>query len=189
MKSSAHILIADSDENITKITTELLQSEGYHCTTVRDGVEALRALEANKYDLLIAEIAMPGTDELELVRAAQRLAPGMPVIIYTGHPSLRSAIASTQLSVTSYLIKPVPFSVLLFHVRMSIATYHDFIKNPTSAAGLHDCQNERERIDLLENAIEEIIQTLQSTRSAFKSQKLAALRVKLQRLLDRGQPE
>jgi DNA-binding NtrC family response regulator len=129
MKSSAHILIADGDENTTKITTELLQREGYHCTVVRDGLEAYRALEANKYDLLIAEIAMPGNEGLELVRAAQRLAPGWPVIIYTGHPSLRSAIASRQLSVLSYLIKPVQFSVLLFHVRVSIATYPDFIRN------------------------------------------------------------
>jgi len=96
------------------------------------------------------------------------------VIICTGHPSLRSAIAGIQLSVMAYLIKPVEFSVLLHHVNVSIAAYHDFKQRSYS---------EMKQADRLKSAIEETIETLQSTRNSFKSRRLAALRRKLEHLL------
>jgi len=170
----SRILIADPDKAYLSITTDLLQREGYQCTSVRDGIEAYRALEANEYHLLITEINISGNEELELVRATYRYAPEMPVIICTGHPSLRSAIAAIQLSVMAYLIKPVEFSVLLHHINVSIADYHDFKQRSYS---------EMKQADRLKSAIEETIETLQSTRNSFKSKKLAALRRKLERLL------
>jgi DNA-binding NtrC family response regulator len=179
MNSPFHILIADSDENILSTTTGLLQEAGYQCFPVRDGFEAFRALEADEYDLLITEIGIPGNEDLELVWSAYRYAQGMPVIICTGHPSLHSAITSIQLAVAAYLIKPVEFNVLLRYVKEGIASYHDF--------KLHGSEDTREQIDQLTNAIEETIRVLQDTRSAFKSQQLAALRVKLQQLLASGQ--
>ena len=187
MNISGRILLADSDEKILFTTANLLQREGYQCTPARDGFEAFRALEANEYDLLITEIMMPGNEDLELVWCADRCAPEMPIIICTGHASLRSAITSIQLSVAAYLIKPVPSDVLLHHVKASIASDRGINRITASSEGLHDCRDELAQIDLLSSAIKETIEVLQSTRGAFKSQQLAALRVKLQQLLASGQ--
>jgi DNA-binding NtrC family response regulator len=181
MNPIGRILIADSDENILLAIANLLENEGYECTLALDGPEALQVLEDNVYDLLIAELRLPGNEELELVETLHQYAQGMPVIIYTGHPSLRSAIASIRLSVAAYLIKPVEFSVLLHHVRVSIANYHD--------SKSYRARNEMKQIDQLTSAIEETIQVLQSTRSSFKSKKLAAIRRKLKGLLECEEPE
>jgi DNA-binding NtrC family response regulator len=105
----------------------------------------------------------------------------MPVIIHTRRPSLHSAVASIQLRVTAYLVKPVPFDVLRHHVKTSIGNYHD--------RKLHESEDKIKQIELLTNTIEETIQVLQSTRSSFKSKKLAALRRKLERIMAGKQQE
>jgi DNA-binding NtrC family response regulator len=179
MDSSGRILIADNDESVLITTTDLLRKAGYPCTPARDGLEALQALEANEYDLLIAEIQMPGNEELELVRAARFFAPNMPVIIFTAYPSLPSAIASIQLRVTAYLVKPVEFSTLVQHVKTNIAGYHAFKRKETFV----------ERTMVFTWAIEETIQVLADTRNSFKSRRLSGLRRKLERLLASGRTE
>jgi DNA-binding NtrC family response regulator len=181
MNFSSRILVADSDENFLLSTVDLLQREGYQCTPARDGSAAFRALEANEYDLLITEIDIPGNEHLELVWSVNRYEPGMPIIICTGHPSLRSAVTSIHLSVTAYLIKPVEFNVLLHLVKSCISDYHNF--------KLHGSDDEMKEVDRLRSAIQETIGVLQSTRSSFKSKKLANLRRKLERLLATGLPE
>jgi DNA-binding NtrC family response regulator len=132
---------------------------------------------------------MPGNEDLELLWSAHGYAPEMPVIIYTGQPSLHSAITSIQLSVTAYLIKPVPFVVLLQHVKTSIGRQQRLRSLSTSGERLHYGQDELAQIDLLTGAIQETIEVLQTTRSAFKSKKLAALRRKLERLIAGAHPE
>jgi DNA-binding NtrC family response regulator len=173
VQKSSHILITESDEVVLTTTTNLLRREGYLCTPTRDGLEAIRALQMNRYDLLITEICMPGMEDLDIVRAAHRYAQDMPVIIYTMHPSLRSAIAAIQLRVSAYLIKPVDFSLLLERVRASIANYQTIKQKEMMLA----------RTMMFICAIEETIRVLESTRNAFKSRQLAILRRKLERLL------
>jgi len=173
---SGHLLIADNDENVLISTTELLRKAGYSCTPARDGLEALQALKTIEYDLLIAETQIPGNEELELAQAARFIAPNMPVMIFTAYPSLPSAVASIQLRVTAYLIKPVEPSTLLQHVKTSIADHRVFKRKEILA----------ERSMVFTWAIEETIQILADTRSAFKSRRLSGLRRKLERLLSSG---
>jgi DNA-binding NtrC family response regulator len=187
MGSFGRILIADSDESALLTTNDLLQKAGYQCTLVREGIEAFRALEADQYDLLITEIRMPGNEELELIQGASRYRDGVPVIIYTQYPSLRTAIASIQLPVTAYLIKPVEPSFLIHQVKMGIASAPDLKRRATSGEGLDGCRDEVDRIDQLTSAIREAIQVLKSTQISFRSRKLAVLRRKLEQLLNTEQ--
>lgn len=111
------------------------------------------------------------------------------MIIYTQSPSLLTAIASLQMQVAAYLMKPVEMSLLIDQVKTSIASCHDIIRNVTSWEDIHSCQDEIDQTKRLTKAIEETINMLQSTRGSFKSKKLAALRRKLERLLASENPE
>lgn len=104
-------------------TADLLRREGYECVCAPDAGTAAQKLQASDYDLLIADIKMPGNPELELIRDLPHIAEGMPVILVTGYPSLRSAIKSIQLPVVGYLIKPIDFNQLLAEVQVSIEKY------------------------------------------------------------------
>ena len=123
MTDLGRILIADDEEIFLISTADLLREQGYECVCVPDGQEALAKLTNEKFDLLIADIKMPGNEELELIHQVQRIAESLPVILVTGYPSIESAIQSVQLPVIAYLRKPIEFEHLLTQVQISINYY------------------------------------------------------------------
>jgi len=120
MADLGRILIADDDETFSKSTAELLHRKGYHCDCVPDAPSAAEKLRNDEYDLLIADIKMPGNPELELIRDMPNIAEGLPVILVTGYPDVHSAIQSIELPVDGYLVKPLDFDELLRHVQTAI---------------------------------------------------------------------
>lgn len=120
MVSPVSILIADDEASFLHSTAELLRGDGYDCEAVGDAYQAIELLQATDFDLLIVDIKMPGNRNLRLVREAQRLAPGIPIILITGYPSMDTAISAIQLPVVAYLRKPVPYRELLPHVEAAL---------------------------------------------------------------------
>ena len=117
MSVSAKILVADDDARVRESTTRILRREGFECDGVADAATAKEVLAASQYDLLIADIKMPGNAQLELIRELQETCVGLPVILMTGHPSIETAVESVELPVVAYLTKPVKPAELLVHVR------------------------------------------------------------------------
>lgn len=111
------ILYADDDESSRLSISELLQREGYECTTANDGVQAAKALQDQDFDCVVSDIRMMGNSELEFVEEAAKSHPHMPVILVTGYPSVVSAAASLKLPVSAYLIKPIDFPNLIKEIR------------------------------------------------------------------------
>jgi len=73
MGDMGKILIADHEKSFRLVTSESLRREGYACDVVKDGGNAKKALREGKYDLLIADLEMPGNSDLELIRAFRKL--------------------------------------------------------------------------------------------------------------------
>lgn len=121
MNERKQILLADQEEIFVKTLTELLQREGYMCAWAPDAATVESSLAHASYDVLIAELMMPGNQHLELIHEVARLAPGLPVIITASYPSLESAIQSIQLPVVSYLIKPFRIETLLADIGRAVA--------------------------------------------------------------------
>lgn len=114
------ILIADDEETFLRATADLLRGQGYDCHTAADGMAAADLLRQLEFDLVIADIKMPGNAELELVKSMSELETRIPVLIVTGYPSLESAIQAITLPVAAYLVKPVDFEELLKQVEFSL---------------------------------------------------------------------
>ncbi len=123
----SRILFADDDRPFREAAIELLENRGHFCRPAEDAATAIRALREESWDLLIADICMPGNDHLELLSdPALRDAP-LPVILVTGFPSLETAVESIRLPVLAYLVKPVPGAKLLEEVDRA-AQYHRVIQ-------------------------------------------------------------
>jgi len=116
----ARILCVDGDPAFLRSTAEMLGGEGYLCEQAADVAAAINLLRAQQYDLLIADVKMPGNDELELIKELPKITAGLAVILVTGYPSLETAIQSIRLPVTAYLAKPIDFEELLVLVRKGI---------------------------------------------------------------------
>lgn len=109
----ARILIVDDEPTILESTADLLRAEGFECDCAPDSRGASELLAKAEYDVMIADIKMPGNTDLELIEALPGIASGVPAILQTGYPSLSTAVRSLELSVIAYLIKPVEFEKLL----------------------------------------------------------------------------
>jgi CheY-like chemotaxis protein len=100
------ILIAEDDESLCEILGEYLKRPGRGIRTCGDGNQALRALEEDTWDMVIADLVMPGADGLEILKAARKSHPDAVVIIMTGHASLDSAIQAIRWGAYDYIRKP-----------------------------------------------------------------------------------
>ena len=119
--SSGLILIADDDASFRMATRAYLRQHGYECEIAPDATIALELLRSLDIELLIADINMPGNRGLELIEELPRIAPNLPVILLTGHPSTRSVKHSERLRVVAYLVKPPEPEQLLALVERAVA--------------------------------------------------------------------
>jgi excisionase family DNA binding protein len=100
------VLVVDDEASIRELLSKTLALAEYEVDTARDGRAAIERLRLGHYDLLIADLKMPGIDGLSLIREAKRLKADLPVIIITGFSTESSAIEAVNLGVSGYLTKP-----------------------------------------------------------------------------------
>lgn len=120
MTEHGSVLLADDEEIFRESTADLLRHAGLRCDTARDGSDATALLAADDYDVVVADIRMPGNVDLGFLERTPSLRD-VPVILVTAYPSLDTAIHAVDLSVVGYLVKPVDFDQLLLRIRAAIA--------------------------------------------------------------------
>lgn len=116
--TSRRILIADDEEPFARRVATFLEHEGYRCESVLDGIVARERLQQEQFDLLIADLHMPGNEHLELVR--EGALDGVAVVLVSGKPTLESAIEAIRLPVFGYLVKPFRLEVLKAEVERTL---------------------------------------------------------------------
>jgi len=237
MSEQPRILLADDEPTFLHATADLLRREGFECETVPDGEAALARLTDQEFDLLITDLEMPGNSDLHVVRQVADRGDSLPVIVLTGYPSVRSAMACIELPVAAYLTKPVDFNLLLDKTRAAVSRFRSYktmrhteqrlrawreefshLKTATPLGGspidifltltlrnvmgsltdleqLSRALNNRDvdhnpcqlmncpRGAQLQAAVQEVVQVLEETKSAFRSKALGDLRHKLELLL------
>jgi DNA-binding response OmpR family regulator len=122
MASLGSVLLVDDEETFRESTRRLLHREGFDCYCAGNGNEAGKALHDRRFDLMIADICMPGNPDLSVVRAARELDSQIPVVLVTGYPSAETAIRGIGLSVAAYMTKPLDFEELLGHVKSAVGS-------------------------------------------------------------------
>jgi excisionase family DNA binding protein len=100
------VLVVDDEASIRDLLAKTLALAEYEVDVAPDGRSALDRMRIYSYDLLIADLKMPGMDGLAVIREAKRYKADLPVIIITGFSSESSAIEAVNLGVAGYLTKP-----------------------------------------------------------------------------------
>jgi DNA-binding response OmpR family regulator len=113
----ARILIADDDPLVSSFIERGLQASGYTTVVVGHGELATTLGLTEDFDLLILDLVMPdrnGFDVLQELRSKRR---PLPVLVLTGRPELRDAVACLDVGADDYMTKPFRFEELLARVR------------------------------------------------------------------------
>lgn len=107
------LLLVDDEERFLETTKRLLEKRGVEVLTATDGLEALTILDAQRVDVVILDVKMPGVDGVEVLRKIKQEQPLVEVIMLTGHASVKSAVEGLKLGAFDYLMKPCDISALL----------------------------------------------------------------------------
>ena len=118
--TKSNVLVTEDDAVQRAIIGDILESADYAVTTVGEGADALEALEAEDYHLLLTDMRMPKMDGLELLRHAKRLRPALEVVVMTAHASVETAITAMKEGAVDYLAKPFDKDELLIVVARAL---------------------------------------------------------------------
>jgi len=134
MKDKQRILIIDDDKSLVLVAERLLQKEGYAVITAFSGLEGLQKAQAEKPDLVILDIVMPGMEGYEVCRQlkSNALTAHTPVIVlsvkgqtdtWKGAPAvgLRETSTAFNCGANNFLTKPVAANDLLRTVKAELS--------------------------------------------------------------------
>ena len=116
----ARLMFVDDEEELVSTVVERLELRGIDAVGVTSGEEALQLLREGSFNVLIADVKMPGIGGLEILRSVTRLYPELKVILMTGHGSAEDSEIGRRLGAVAYLEKPVDLEDLLATVRQAI---------------------------------------------------------------------
>ncbi|MBR2311187.1 MAG: response regulator transcription factor [Oscillospiraceae bacterium] len=111
------ILIAEDDLELRQLFTHVLIRNGYTVTGVSNGQEALDALDADFYDMIISDIMMPVMDGYELVRQLRDVGNTTPVLMITAKDAFDDMRLGFQSGVDDYMVKPINVNEMVLRVQ------------------------------------------------------------------------
>ena len=116
------ILIVEDEKPIADLLDMSLTAAGYHCDWVDNGLDAADAVEETRYDLILLDVMLPGSDGFELMEYFAPL--HIPVIFTTARDSLKDRIKGLKLGAEDYIVKPFEIAELLARVETVLRRCH-----------------------------------------------------------------
>jgi FixJ family two-component response regulator len=109
------ILIVDDEQVVRSSIGSYLEDQGYETSAARDGVEALKAFDGGRPDLVVLDLRLPGMDGLDILREIRSRAAEVPVVIVSGAGQIDDVVQALRLGAWDYLFKPIRDLSMLRH--------------------------------------------------------------------------
>lgn len=118
----SRILIAEDEARISTFLEKGLRANGFAPDTSSNGDDALRLARSGRYDLLILDIGLPGSDGFEVLRTLRGEGSQLPIVILTARDGVQDTVAGLEGGADDYITKPFRFEELLARVRIRLRT-------------------------------------------------------------------
>ncbi|ABS28330.1 sigma-54 dependent transcriptional regulator [Anaeromyxobacter sp. Fw109-5] len=114
------ILVVDDQKNMRATTAIVLRQGGHTVEEAEDGAAAVQRIQQETFDVVLTDLRMPSVDGMEVLRAAQRLAPETQVIVMTAYGTIESAVDAIRQGAYDFLAKPFKEDELLLRVSKAL---------------------------------------------------------------------
>jgi len=112
MTSPRRILVVDDDRTFRLSTAELIRQDGHDVAVAADAAEAAARIAAERFDLVLLDVRMPGMDGLTAVEVLRRRGYAAPILMISGFGTIDVAVESLHRGADHFLSKPVDPDVL-----------------------------------------------------------------------------
>ncbi|HWT81736.1 MAG TPA: response regulator [Candidatus Methylomirabilis sp.] len=106
MSKAPSILVVDDDAEMRELLLDVLRGEGYEVAEAKDGTEAVLALRARTFDVVLMDKNMPGPSGLDLLPGFRRVCPRSQIIMMTAFGDVPSYMEAAEKGAVEYLFKP-----------------------------------------------------------------------------------
>ncbi|MEX3968922.1 response regulator transcription factor, partial [Paraburkholderia sp. EG286B] len=114
------ILLVEDDPMIGEAVQAALKDASYAADRVTDGALALTAFAAQRYDLILLDLGLPGRDGLDVLAGIRAKGSAVPVIIITARDGLDDRLRGLDGGADDYILKPFEMAELLARIRVAI---------------------------------------------------------------------
>lgn len=111
------LLIVDDEVDIAASIQYLLSQEGFSTVMAHDGLKAMQLYEAERPDLIILDLMMPGLDGYEVCRRIRSTDKRTPILMLTARTSEIDTVVGLELGANDYIAKPVRLRELVARVK------------------------------------------------------------------------
>ena len=120
MALKAHILIIDDDANTLASLSRAFRLAGHEATVCDNAGRALDLAKAERFDLILSDVVMPGRDGITLLEDLKNAGVESPAVMMSGQATIDMAVRATKLGAVDFLEKPISTDKLLLTVENAV---------------------------------------------------------------------
>ena len=124
MPPKAHILIIDDDANTLASLARAFRLAGHEATVCDNAARALDLAKADRFDLILSDVVMPGRDGIALLEDLKNAGVAAPTVMISGQATIEMAVKATRLGASDFLEKPISTEKLLLTVENALRLKH-----------------------------------------------------------------
>lgn len=134
------ILIVDDERDIRELVSGVLSDEGYECRTAADSTAALEAIDEKRPSVVLLDVWLHGSemDGLEVLDEIKVREPQLPVVIFSGHGNIDTAVAAVSRGALDFIEKPFEAERLLHLVERATETERLRRENTRLKSDMHN---------------------------------------------------
>lgn len=115
------LLVVDDEPDMLRLLSMIIKEKTpYEVATTNNPLEALELVKKGGFDLVIADLKMPGLDGIELLESVKRFDEDIPVVIITAYGTVEAAVETIQKGAFDFITKPFRKEQILFTVEKAL---------------------------------------------------------------------
>src|SRR5713101_2321732 len=118
------ILLVEDEPKMLRLLELSLAEEGFSTLSAPDAEAGLRLLRAEKVDLVVTDMKLPGMGGLEFLQSVKRLNAAIPVVVMTAYGTVETAVEAMKAGAGDYVLKPFSMEEMKLVIRKELDTHH-----------------------------------------------------------------
>ncbi|WP_027185753.1 response regulator [Desulfovibrio inopinatus] len=119
MEDAIIVLVVDDEAYFLELFSNRFRRRGINVLTASSGQQALEVLDAERVNVVILDVLMPGMDGIETLKKIKKLHPHLEVIMLTGHGSVDMGLKGMRHGAYDYVMKPFQIDDLLVRIKQA----------------------------------------------------------------------